>query len=65
MYHRQFGPLLREYVSEIDDFLMQFDKRSEAQSPNRQREEDKYRDVHAKRDSASEPRVRSRVWEDF
>lgn len=43
-------PLLKGYVSEIDQFLMAFDKKPEAQSASRRAEEAKHQRIARLRD---------------
>jgi hypothetical protein len=43
-------PLLKNYVSEIDEFLQAFDEKSEANSASRKAEESKYQRLNQLRD---------------
>jgi hypothetical protein len=43
-------PLLKNYVSEIDEFLQAFDEKAEATSRSRKAEEAKYRQISQLRD---------------
>jgi hypothetical protein len=45
-------PLLKNYVSEIDDFLQAFDEKAEASSASRKAEERKYQQINQLRDNA-------------
>lgn len=44
-------PLLKNYVSEIDEFLQAFDKKAEASSAARKAEEAKYQRINKLRDN--------------
>ena len=43
-------PLLKNYVSEIDEFLQAFDEKAEANSASRKAEESKYQRLNQLRD---------------
>lgn len=47
----QKKPLLKNYVSEIDEFLQAFDEKAEATSVSRKAEERKYRKINTLRDN--------------
>lgn len=58
-------PIYRNYVSEIDRFLQEFDKRPEASSASRRAEEAKYKRIYALRDNPEAKGSSPRIWEDF
>lgn len=55
-------PLQRNYVSEIDRFLQEFDKRPEASSISRKAEEAKYARIFRLRDKANKDKTVD-IWE--
>jgi hypothetical protein len=48
-------PINRKYVSEIDRFLMEFDKKPEAHSESRRKEEAEYAHIYWLRDHTDSP----------
>lgn len=59
-------PILRNFVSEIDKFLQQFDKDHPELSKAQQKEVNKYRRIYRLRDTSerSKPAV-NKLWEGF
>lgn len=47
----QKKPLLKNYVSELDEFLQAFDEKAEATSTSRKAEETKYLQINKLRDN--------------
>lgn len=45
------NPLLKNYVSETDEFLQAFDEKAEASSASRKAEEAKYQQINTLRDN--------------
>jgi len=60
-----FHSTLKNHVSEIDQFLAEFDKKPEAHSVARKKEEEKAASIAAKRDDKEAPRQESEIWKDF
>jgi len=58
------APIDRNYVSELDCFLAEFDKKPEASSASRRAEEKKYARISLLRDTAEAEPVK-KIWEDF
>lgn len=65
MLFRRLDPVLKNYVSDTDCFLQDFDHRSEASSESRRQEEQKYRMVAEGRDNPKAVEQRKQIWEDF
>ncbi|PWK49935.1 CBU_0585 family protein [Pleionea mediterranea] len=55
----------RNYVSEMDKFLIEFDKKPESHSESRAFEEEKYKRVHKLRDEEQAERKPGKLWESF
>jgi hypothetical protein len=57
--------LLKNYISELDQFLQAFDKRPEATSASRKAEETKYQRINQLRDSskANTKECSVQIWE--
>lgn len=51
--------------SDIDKFLREFDKRPEAHSDNRRREEEKYKRIFRLRDEIEPKEDQTDIWKDF
>lgn len=49
-FWRKKQPLFKDYVSELDRFLQEFDKKPEASSISRRAEEAKYEQIDLQRD---------------
>lgn len=58
-------PMLTNYVSEIDQFLLACDKKQPEQSLSQQREKEKYRAVYFLRDNVQRPEKPKDLWEQF
>jgi len=58
------GRILRNYTSELDDFLINFDKRLETTSVARQAEEARATALNALRDDPN-AEMRTPIWETF
>jgi len=58
-------PLLKAYVSEIDQFLQAFDQKPEASSASRKAEEANYEKIGQLRDQADAQQPPVAIWEDF
>ena len=58
-------PKLTNYVSEIDQFLQQFDQTHPEKSLSQKKEIDKYQHVYSLRDTAEPPSSKKILWEDF
>jgi hypothetical protein len=59
------GPVLTNYVSEIDQFLQNFDESNPAQSRSQEKEIAKYKRIYALRDQANRPDATQTLWENF
>jgi len=57
-------PIQRSYVSELDRFIMEFDKSPGAQSASRSAEEAKYEKIDRMRDN-SNAEVAPTLWNEF
>jgi len=57
--------MLKGYVSEIDQFLRDFNQRPEASSANVLSEKSKYDQIMLLRDNAKAKQPAKQVWEDF
>jgi hypothetical protein len=57
-------PIKRQYVSEIDQFLLNFDKKPEASSHSRRKEEAEYKQLFKLRDHVSKDSTAG-IWEEF
>jgi hypothetical protein len=57
-------PMLKGYVSEIDRFLTEFDRKPEASSVSRRSEEAKYEAITVLRDKADAKQPLFQIWED-
>ncbi len=55
----------RNYISEMDAFLKEFDERPESQSESRRAEEEKYKRIHDLRDNEQPERKKPKIWEEF
>ncbi|WP_144395551.1 CBU_0585 family protein [Pleionea sediminis] len=55
----------RNYVSEMDKFLKEFDEKPESHSESRRAEEEKYKKIHDLRDNQYPERQKSKIWKDF
>ena len=53
------------YTSELDDFLMDFDKRHPQLSRSQRMELDKYKRVYERRDKPEEPSADKSFWAGF
>ena len=56
---------LKNYVSELDQFLQEFDLKPEASSLSRQAEEHKAEWVSKRRDNPNAEKSTMKIWEDF
>lgn len=56
-------PKLTNYVSDIDQFLQDYDKQNPKQSPSQQKEEAKYRRIYFLRDEANRPDEEHSAWQ--
>lgn len=56
---------LKNYVSEIDQFLQAFDKRHPQLSVSQKQERDDYRQIYYLRDVAKRPDQPKKSWEDL
>lgn len=63
-FWRKKQPLLRNYVSETDQFLKSFDARPEATSASRKAEEAKYARIDELRDNSNAEQPTQSIWED-
>lgn len=59
------NPILRSYVSDIDQFLQKFDKSHPELSQSQQKEIKKYVRVYQLRDSEIRPEETKSLWEGF
>lgn len=59
------GPVLRNYVSEIDQFLQNFDESNPAHSRSQEKEIAKYQRIYSLRDQANRPESSQTLWENF
>jgi hypothetical protein len=58
-------PMLTEYVSEIDQFLQEFDKQHPDLTKSQQKEQAKYRRIYRLRDTTERPDDTAKLWEGF
>ena len=58
-------PMLKGYVSEIDQFLQAFDQKPESSSVSRRAEEVKYAMIHTLRDRSDASQASFEIWEEF
>jgi len=59
------APKLTNYVSEVDQFLQQFDQQQPNLSKSQQKELAKYSRIHYLRDTADRPEETTKLWEGF
>ncbi len=57
--------IYRNYVSDLDRFLLEFDKKVEASSESRRAEETAYRRIDLLRDNETADDVPTRLWKEF
>ena len=57
--------MLTEYVSEIDQFLQEFDKQHPDLTKSQQKEQAKYRRIYRLRDTTERPDDTVKLWEGF
>jgi len=55
----------RNFVSEIDEFLVEFDQRPDASSPSRKAEESQYKRIGKLRDDPNVEEPKTDIWEKF
>ncbi len=55
----------RNYVSEMDNFLKELDKKPESHSDSRAAEEAKYKRINELRDNSQDTESKSKIWKDF
>lgn len=60
----QRKPIQKNYISEIDQFLIEFDKRKEASSISRRAEEAQYAKIFYLRDNPVR-KAECKIWESF
>lgn len=58
-------PILTNYVSEIDQFLQDFDKKHPEPTKSQQKEQAKYRRIYKLRDTTDRPEEKKTLWEGF
>ena len=60
-------PVLKNYVSGLDQFLEEFDQQHPILSPSQQQEVNKYRLIHNLRDNQDAPPAlpKAKIWEGF
>jgi hypothetical protein len=58
-------PMLTHYVSEIDQFLQNFDKNHAVLSKSQQKEQVKYRRIYALRDDINNVEPSIKLWKNF
>lgn len=58
-------PIDRYYVSSLDRFLIEFDKKPEAYSASRRAEEAEYARIDLLRDDPNAPAPTKQIWEGF
>lgn len=58
-------PIERNYVSELDRFLLEFDKKAEASSDSRKAEEATYRRIDLLRDNETAVDLPAKLWKEF
>jgi hypothetical protein len=58
-------PVLKNFVSEIDQFLQEFDKQHPVLSPAQVQEQTKYRRIYRLRDTSVRPTKTVKLWEGF
>ena len=58
-------PKLINYVSDVDQFLQQFDRKHPSLSQSQQKEQLKYRRIYQLRDSADRDTETTTLWEGF
>jgi hypothetical protein len=59
------GPIIRNYVSNFDRFLLEFDQKPEASSASRRAEEVEYANLNRLRDNPAFDSPCIQIWEDF
>lgn len=59
------SPIIRNYVSDFDRFLREFDQKPEASSVSRRAEEAKYARLNYLRDHPESDGLSDLIWEDF
>jgi hypothetical protein len=57
--------MLTQYVSEIDQFLQEFDKQHPQLTQSQQKEQAKYRRIYRLRDTTDQAEATSKLWEGF
>lgn len=57
--------ILRDYVSEVDQFLEKFDQEHPKPSPSQKKEIDKYRRIYQLRDEEDKSVESKELWERF
>ena len=58
-------PVLKNFVSEIDQFLQEFDKQHPQLSKAQQFERAKYKRIYRLRDSSERPTQKPKLWQGF
>jgi hypothetical protein len=58
-------PMLKGYVSEVDQFLLDFNQKPEASSANVRAEKRKYDEIILLRDNAKVQQSSGQIWEDL
>lgn len=59
-------PILKNFVSELDHFLQEFDHKHPILSQTQQKEVNKYRRIHDMRDETTDkPVIKPKLWEGF